>query len=222
MFPVYPKHAAIRDVPSDYFKIMGDCDLVIVILGERYSEHVNNEINYAFRNKMPVLCFIKDCERDRELDEEVGLIETNRVTTTKFKTLEDLCIGLREAVLELFETIVNLGVDTVIPYHLSLAAVAADPDLLARVSEILSYKKDGEMQIRGKILYHGKRYMSVETGLETGSPRIIAKYMRGKCLPFKPEEWPDVVEQAYGILNDNEKPTIHPVTVQVSTFILKK
>lgn len=90
MFPVYPKHAATRDVPSDYFKIMGECDLVVVILGERYSEHVFNEINYAFRNNMPVLCFKKDCERDGELDEEVGLIETNRVITTKFRTVDDL------------------------------------------------------------------------------------------------------------------------------------
>ncbi len=27
--------------------------------------------------------------------------------------------------------------------------------------------------------------------------------MRGKCLPFKPAQWPEIVVQAMGILNDN-------------------
>ena len=27
--------------------------------------------------------------------------------------------------------------------------------------------------------------------------------MRGKCLPYKPEQWPEVILEAYGILNDN-------------------
>jgi radical SAM superfamily enzyme YgiQ (UPF0313 family) len=31
----------------------------------------------------------------------------------------------------------------------------------------------------------------------------MKKYMAGKALPFKPEQWKEVVTQAFGILNDN-------------------
>ena len=46
--------------------------------------------------------------------------------------------------------------------------------------------------------------MSAETGIESGSPRIIEKYMKGKPLPFTPKEWPEIVIQSMGILNDND------------------
>ncbi len=32
----------------------------------------------------------------------------------------------------------------------------------------------------------------------------MKKYMAGKMLPYKPEQWPEIVEQAFGILNDND------------------
>jgi len=43
----------------------------------------------------------------------------------------------------------------------------------------------------------------VQTGVETGSPRIMEKYMRGKALPFNPNEWQEVVEQAFAVMHDN-------------------
>ena len=42
-----------------------------------------------------------------------------------------------------------------------------------------------------------------EAGIETGSVRLFKERMTGKALPFKPEEWPEIVKQAIGILNDN-------------------
>jgi len=42
-----------------------------------------------------------------------------------------------------------------------------------------------------------------ETGIETGSIRLMKKYMAGKMLPFKPEQWKEIVTEAFGILNDN-------------------
>jgi len=32
---------------------------------------------------------------------------------------------------------------------------------------------------------------------------LMKKYMAGKMLPFKPEQWQEIVESAFGILNDN-------------------
>jgi len=48
-----------------------------------------------------------------------------------------------------------------------------------------------------------KRIVTAETGIETGSVRLMRKYMAGKMLPYKPEQWPEIVTNAFGILNDN-------------------
>jgi radical SAM superfamily enzyme YgiQ (UPF0313 family) len=108
-----------------------------------------------------------------------------------------------EAVCELCEKIVSYDIiEFIQPVHISLAAVCAAKDLIPRLSEIFWNKEID--QIKGRYHIHDRQIMSAETGIETGSPRIMKKYMRGKCLPFKPKEWPDVVTQAVGILNDND------------------
>jgi len=72
--------------------------------------------------------------------------------------------------------------------HCSLAAVASNPKLFSRLSEI----------IRQKQLWWG-----AEIGIETGSPAIAKKIMPAKAHPFKAEEWPEVVKAGMGILHDN-------------------
>ncbi len=108
-----------------------------------------------------------------------------------------------EAVCELCEAIAkDSSIELIQPVHISLAAVCAAPELIPRLSEI--FWDNSKDEIRGRYHLNGRQIMSAETGVETGSPRILAKYMRGKCLPFKPKEWPDIVVQACGILNDND------------------
>ncbi len=108
------------------------------------------------------------------------------------------------AILKLLDMLVRLGVHTIQPAHIALAPVAASQDTIVKMSETLRFT-DGTLkgEVRGLVNYKKHKYIGVETGLETGSPRIIGKYMRGKCIPFSPEEWPDVAVQAFGILNDN-------------------
>ena len=101
MTPIYPAGASIRDVSSDYFKKLNDCNLVVVILGSCYSEHVNNEINYALSNNIPVLCFTKDCEREEKLDEEISKLKDKRIITTPFKVVGDLEKEVKEAIINL-------------------------------------------------------------------------------------------------------------------------
>ncbi|MGI0141528.1 MAG: B12-binding domain-containing radical SAM protein [Candidatus Micrarchaeales archaeon] len=48
-----------------------------------------------------------------------------------------------------------------------------------------------------------KNLSGFQTGIETGSPRIMQRYMMGKLKPWKPEDWPEVVEQGMGIMADN-------------------
>ena len=102
----------------------------------------------------------------------------------------------KEAVLKLLRSVASYpGVKAIQPAHMSLAPVVNDPNMVKEVSEILI-----EHSWYG---YRGKPIVTAETGIETGSARLIRKYMTGKSLPFKPEEWRELVLQAFGILNDN-------------------
>jgi radical SAM superfamily enzyme YgiQ (UPF0313 family) len=76
--------------------------------------------------------------------------------------------------------------------HIAHASVAANPHLIERLSEIV--------EVGSKTT----PFMSGQVGVETGSPRMIEKYMKGKVKPFQPREWPDVVIKSHQILNDNK------------------
>jgi len=78
---------------------------------------------------------------------------------------------------------------------MSLAPVLCDPGLVREASEMLIE--------RNWYGIHGKPIVTAETGIETGSPRLIRKYMIGKPLPYKPEDWCECIERAFGTLNDN-------------------
>jgi radical SAM superfamily enzyme YgiQ (UPF0313 family) len=102
----------------------------------------------------------------------------------------------REAVHRLVKSVADYpGVKAIQPSHMSLAPVVHDPGLVQEIAEILI---DYNWYFRGK-----KPFVTSETGIETGSVRLMRKYMAGKPLPFKPEQWKEVVTQAFGILNDN-------------------
>jgi radical SAM superfamily enzyme YgiQ (UPF0313 family) len=101
----------------------------------------------------------------------------------------------KEAVLKLLRSVASYpGVKAIQPSHMSLAPVVYDPDMVKEASEILI-----EHNWYG---YRGKPIVTAETGIETGSARLVRKYMMGKPLPFKSEEWRELVCQAFGILND--------------------
>ncbi|MFH1328434.1 MAG: radical SAM protein, partial [Candidatus Bathyarchaeota archaeon] len=99
----------------------------------------------------------------------------------------------KEAVINLFRQVKNHpGVKSVAISHFCLSSVASAPDVVEEISRILELGKPG-----------GQVWVSGQTGIETGSPRLIKKHMLGKCRPFKPEEWPDMVVNAFEILTRN-------------------
>ena len=103
----------------------------------------------------------------------------------------------KEAVLKLVKSVAaHPGVKAIQPAHMSLSPVVHDPDMVKELAEIL---KEYSWYSHGK-----KRIVTSETGVETGSVRLMRKYMAGKMLPFKPEQWKEIVSQAFGILNDND------------------
>jgi radical SAM superfamily enzyme YgiQ (UPF0313 family) len=83
------------------------------------------------------------------------------------------------------------GVDSIAISHFALSSIASAPDVIEELSRIVG--------IDGK---HGN-WLSGQTGLETGSPKLIRTHMIGKCKPFHAENWPQVVVNAFQILSDN-------------------
>jgi radical SAM superfamily enzyme YgiQ (UPF0313 family) len=73
--------------------------------------------------------------------------------------------------------------------HCSLAAVASKPTLFSKVAEIILQKQP---------------WWGVEIGIETGSPKLVAKIMPAKAHPFRPEDWPEVVRTGMGLMHDNK------------------
>ncbi|MEA1904317.1 MAG: radical SAM protein [Candidatus Hadarchaeota archaeon] len=97
----------------------------------------------------------------------------------------------KEKVIELFQRVANLkGVNCMGTSHVALATVYHDPDLVEAISEIF-------------MSLPRQRRIGTQTGIETGSPRLIEKHMHGKALPSPPEKWPEIVKQSLGILEDN-------------------
>ena len=96
-----------------------------------------------------------------------------------------------ERVMTLFRRIASIkGVEEIGISHVALATVYHNPNLVTAVSEICHSMLDQD-------------WMGVQTGIETGSERLIAKYMKNKALPSSPEKWQEIVAQAFGILDDN-------------------
>ncbi|MGQ9788220.1 MAG: B12-binding domain-containing radical SAM protein [Candidatus Hadarchaeaceae archaeon] len=75
--------------------------------------------------------------------------------------------------------------------HFALASVMARPQLIEKLTSLMEVPNKKIPWIAGQV------------GIETGSPRLLEKHMRGKIAPFKPEQWPEVVVEAHKLLHDN-------------------
>ena len=95
-------------------------------------------------------------------------------------------------VLNLIERVAAVeGIRSIGASHIALATVYHNPGLLTAISETCYSVLDQD-------------WMGAQTGIETGSARLIAMHMRGKALPSPAAKWPEIVKQAFGILTDNQ------------------
>ncbi|MFA5363981.1 MAG: radical SAM protein [Candidatus Bathyarchaeia archaeon] len=102
----------------------------------------------------------------------------------------------REAVVDLVKSIAAVpDVEFIQPAHAALAPVVYEPAIVEEIGPILREKSYW--------VTNGIRHSSIEVGIESGSTRLMKKYMAGKMLPFQPEEWQDVVTKAVSIMNEN-------------------
>ncbi|MDI6708779.1 MAG: radical SAM protein [Candidatus Thermoplasmatota archaeon] len=95
-----------------------------------------------------------------------------------------------EEVLRLFSEVKKITSDIGIS-HFSLAAVVAKPNLIEELSNLLGIGSSA------------LPWYSGQTGIETGSPNLANEHLAGKAKPFDVKEWPNIVEQAFQILKDN-------------------
>ncbi|MCW4016374.1 MAG: B12-binding domain-containing radical SAM protein, partial [Candidatus Bathyarchaeota archaeon] len=133
---------------------------------------------------------IKDILNEVEVNLRAGrrpLLHAEDVLRYKAKGLE----VNGEAVIDLFKTVRSYpGVKAVGMSHFALSSIASAPEVVEEISNILGADENG-------------RWLSGQTGLETGSPKLIEANMQGKCKPFEPEDWPQVVIDAFEIMAKN-------------------
>jgi radical SAM superfamily enzyme YgiQ (UPF0313 family) len=96
------------------------------------------------------------------------------------------------AVIELFDRVYHVpGVKWVSASHASLSSAASSPETVQQISRVLEL---------GTEKHPTKAF---QVGIETASPKLIKQHMKGKVYPFKPEQWPDVVRQAFKLFHEN-------------------
>ena len=96
-----------------------------------------------------------------------------------------------KAVLDLLQSIRALGVEEPgIGFEFfSISSIMRNPKLVEDVSEFIGLQ--------------GDNYSVVEVGVESGSPKLLSKYMLGKVKPFKVSDWKDMVLSSAELLHSN-------------------
>ncbi len=108
----------------------------------------------------------------------------------------------RKAIVDLYKSIAqHPGVEYILLSHASLAPVIYDSKLLEELTPILIEKTKWNPKTSDM---YKQSFISVEVGIETGSTRLMKKYMKGKALPYSVDQWPELVQQGIGLMNDHD------------------
>jgi radical SAM superfamily enzyme YgiQ (UPF0313 family) len=111
-------------------------------------------------------------------------------------------IPKRKEVVKLYKNIASYpGVNYILLSHASYAPVLYDKKLLEELTPILIEKT--KWNPKTSYMYK-KPFISVEMGIESGSVRLMKKYMKGKALPYSVDNWPELVVEATGMMNDHD------------------
>ena len=106
-----------------------------------------------------------------------------------------------EPLLKLHSEVARKIPGTITWAHASLSAVKYAEEnyrLISMLMEMLSEKQE---------------MLGVEVGIETGSISLAKKIMPAKALPYKAEDWSEIVKDAFAIMHDNR-------VVPAATFII--
>ncbi|UCE92150.1 MAG: B12-binding domain-containing radical SAM protein [Methanobacteriota archaeon] len=95
----------------------------------------------------------------------------------------------KDEVLRLFSEATKLTDDIGIS-HIALSSALSRPDLEEELADLLKCLGTGA-------------HIYAQTGIETGSSRLVSRHMKGKAKPFSPEDWPEVVRESMKLLSGN-------------------
>ena len=95
-----------------------------------------------------------------------------------------------DAVKELFRFVMEQpGVTHCYPTHGTVSAAVSNPGMIEDLTRI----------VRGG----PRKWIGIQSGIETGSPKLSRAVLHRKAAPFTAEEWPDLVVRGTEILNRN-------------------
>ncbi len=103
------------------------------------------------------------------------------------------------ALKRLFESVVAVpGVKHIMLTHGTMTPVVVNPQIIEELTPVGVGRSIHQHEAS---THPEQRFQDLFIGLETGSVRLFKQYMKGKCYPFRPEQWPDVVLKGMEILN---------------------
>ncbi len=141
----------------------------------------------------PSMKVVRHVPLERVLDEvKLNLTYSDKITLHAEDVLRYRAKGMRpepSEVMKLFESVSRLT-DNFGMSHIALSSALSEPRL---VDELCALAGASD----------GRRNLYAQTGIETGSPELVTKHMKGKARPFLPEEWPEVVRESFKLLSDN-------------------
>jgi len=131
---------------------------------------------------------LEDIKREISVNMNAGIKNVELLTddillygSRKLKTNHDAVTGL-------FREVKRMGIEQIYFPHISSPAVLSSPKTVAELSEIAEYDK--------------YRSEAPVVGLESGSVKIISKYLHGKPFPWTPADWGNVILDSTPIMND--------------------
>jgi len=103
------------------------------------------------------------------------------------------------ALKKLFESVAAVpGVKHVVQSHGTISPIVRNPEVIEELSPVAV---NMSTHTHPASTHPDKRYANLFVGLETGSPRLFNKYMKGKAYPYKAEQWHDVILKGMEIMN---------------------
>jgi len=154
------------------------------------------------RYSFPVEHILKEVELNAKNGTKMVILQTDDIFLYNSKPK---FIPNRKAIVKLIQSVNKVeDVDYIQIAHASLAPVVYDKQIVEEIAPALVEKSVWTC--------NGNPCASIEVGIETGSARLMKKYMQGKMLPYKPEQWQDVVVRSIETLNDND---IYPLATLI-------
>lgn len=147
------------------------------------------------KRDIPIDKISRDIEVNINKDQDKILLVTEDIFLYGAKVPWEPNASAIEKLIDCVTKFKNRGLKHVQITHMNLASAHYRKDILKSISS--------KLHDFAWYRFRGNYINTVEVGIESGSPRIVDKYMRGKTLPYKPEKWSSIVIESLTLLEEN-------------------